>query len=135
MKNLYIYSRKKRDTPTTEMTAPTTARKVMGWWKSQREGRRMRMGVVAISVLAMPAAVCCTAIKEKPTPMNGPLKTAIIVARRPRRSLRLSHILPAWPLRMSQAEKHSRPATQRIIFDAKGRTEGSDELAARMSAS
>ena len=29
------------------------------------------MGVVAISVLAMPAAVCCTAIKEKPTPMNG----------------------------------------------------------------
>ena len=39
------------------MTAPSTARHVIFVWKSQYDGRRMMMGVMAISVEAMPAAV------------------------------------------------------------------------------
>ena len=50
------------------MTAPRTARHVMRWPKSQWEGSRMMMGVIAIRVEAMPAAVYCTAMSEKPTP-------------------------------------------------------------------
>ena len=56
----------------------------MGWWKSQRDGSNIRMGVMAMMVLAMPAAVYCTAISENPTPMNGPEKTAISMASMPR---------------------------------------------------
>ena len=37
------------------------------------------MGVIAISVEAMPAAVYCTAISEKPTPTKGP-KIVVAVA-------------------------------------------------------
>ena len=50
------------------MKAPTTARQVIFSWKSQYDGSRMMIGVMAISVEAMPAAVYCTAINEKPTP-------------------------------------------------------------------
>ena len=39
----------------------------------------MMMGVIAISVEAMPAAVYCTAISEKPTPTKGP-KMVVAVA-------------------------------------------------------
>ena len=44
----------------------------------------MMMGVMAMMVLAMPAAVYCTAINENPTPINGPENTAIIMANNPR---------------------------------------------------
>ena len=73
------YSKKKRLTPMTEMTAPATVRHVTGWRNSQREGRMMMMGVSAISVEAMPASVYCTAINEKPTPTKGP-KMVVAVA-------------------------------------------------------
>lgn len=63
----------------TEMMAPMTARQVIFSWKSQYEGRRMMIGVIAISVEAMPAAVYCTAISEKPTPTKGP-KMVVAVA-------------------------------------------------------
>jgi len=63
----------------TEMKAPTIAFQVIFSWKSQYEGRRMMMGVIAISVEAMPAAVYCTAISEKPTPTKGP-KMVVAVA-------------------------------------------------------
>ena len=39
----------------------------------------MMMGVIAISVDAMPAAVYCTDISEKPTPTKGP-KIVVAVA-------------------------------------------------------
>ena len=61
------------------MIAPTTERQVIFSWKSQYEGRRIMMGVIAISVEAMPAAVYWTAISEKPTPTNGP-KIVVAVA-------------------------------------------------------
>lgn len=61
------------------MSAPTTPFKVIGWWNSQYEGSIMIIGVIAMSVLAMPAPVYCTAISEKPTPMKGP-KIVVVVA-------------------------------------------------------
>lgn len=38
------------------------------------------MGVVAMIVEAIPAAVYCTAINEKPTPTKGPEMTAASIA-------------------------------------------------------
>ena len=74
--NLYFspacYSRKKSDTPNTEISAPTTLRVVMGCLKSHHAGKMMMMGVSAMRVLAMPALVYCTASSEHPTPTKGP---------------------------------------------------------------
>ena len=44
------------------------------------------MGVSAISVEAMPAAVYCTAISEKPTPKKGPKMVVASAAISPLRS-------------------------------------------------
>ena len=74
-----IYTRKNKLTPITEIKAPTTAFHVIFSWKSQYDGKRMMIGVIAISVEAMPAAVYCTAINEKPTPTKGP-KMVVAVA-------------------------------------------------------
>ena len=74
-----LQPKKNRLTPMTEIKAPTIAFQVIFSWKSQYEGRRMMMGVIAISVEAMPAAVYCTAISEKPTPTKGP-KMVVAVA-------------------------------------------------------
>ena len=52
-----FYKRKKRETPMQEITAPMMARKVIGCLNSQWEGRRMSIGVIAMMVDAMPAAV------------------------------------------------------------------------------
>ena len=65
------------------MTAPTTARQVIFSWKSQYEGSRMIIGVIAISVEAIPAAVYCTAISEKPTPTKGPKMVVAVATERP----------------------------------------------------
>lgn len=59
-----------------EMTAPTIPFNVMGVPKSQWLGQIMMIGVSAISVEAMPAAVNWTAISERPTPTKGPQMTA-----------------------------------------------------------
>ena len=67
----------------------------------------MRIGVMAIIVLAMPAAVYCTAINEKPTPIKGPVKTATSIAHSPLCSFRLDCICPAFPLTNNQAEKQN----------------------------
>ena len=59
------------------------------------------MGVIAISVEAIPAAVYCTAISEKPTPMKGPKMVVARAAVRPLRSCarRFWGYLPlAWTL-------------------------------------
>ncbi len=69
----------------------------------------------------MPAAVYCTAINEKPTPIKGPVKTATSIAQSPLCSFRLDCICPAFPLTNNQAEKQNNPATQRIMLDEKGR--------------
>ena len=63
---------KNNDTPTHEINAPTMARIVIRWPNNQCEGSSISIGVVAIMVDAMPAAVYCTAANDSPTPRNGP---------------------------------------------------------------
>ena len=55
-----------------EITAPMMARKVIGCLKSQWDGRRIRIGVIAMMVDAMPAAVNWSAVSESATPRKGP---------------------------------------------------------------
>ena len=51
----------------------------------------MIIGVIAISVEAMPAAVYCTAISEKPTPTKGPKIVVAIATENPFLSCIASH--------------------------------------------
>ncbi len=83
------YKRKNSDTPMTEMTAPRMLLAVMGCLNSHQAGRIMMIGVSAISVLAIPAAVYCTASSEAPTPTNGPKMVVSTAAAMPLRSCRL----------------------------------------------
>ena len=50
-------------------------------------GINIKIGVSDMIVLAMPAAVYCTAISEKPTPIRGPQITATTVILIPLESL------------------------------------------------
>ena len=64
----------------------------------------MMMGVMAISVEAMPAAVYWTAISEKPTPTKGPKTVVARATERPflscmacnREALLVVHSLAQW---------------------------------------
>ena len=103
------------------MTAPMTLRNVMGCLKIQRDGNKIIIGVSAISVEAMPAAVYCNAIKENPTPTNGPENTATSMAVSPRQSCMLPARRDASPRNSSQIEKQANPATHRIMFEPKGK--------------
>ena len=114
-------SKKNKDTPNTDISAPTTTFSVIFWWKKYQLGNNIIIGVVAISVEAMPAAVYCTAIKEKPTPRNGPNITASISIPNPLWSLWLASNRFPSPRTKSHIAKHINPAIQRIIFAEKGR--------------
>ena len=71
------------------------------------------MGVIAISVEAMPAAVYCTAISEKPTPTKGPKIVVAVATVKPFLSCIASRN-GSKPLRQySNKVKPLMPATQR----------------------
>ena len=48
---------KNRVTPATLMMAPRISRGVTRWWKKYQLGRRMKMGVIAMMVWAIPVVV------------------------------------------------------------------------------
>lgn len=108
-----VYPRKNRLTPMTEIMAPSTARQVIFSWKSQYEGSKMIMGVIAINVEAMPAAVYCTAISEKPTPTKGPKMVVAVATERPFLSCMASRKGAIPSRKYSNREKPMMPAMQR----------------------
>lgn len=63
---------KNSDTPITLIIAPTTSLAVIFCLKKKCDGHRIKIGVSAINVEAMPAFVYCTAINETDTPIKGP---------------------------------------------------------------
>ena len=68
---------------------------------------------MAINVLAIPAAVYCTAISEKPTPTKGPNTVVAIATANPLRSC-IDSRKGAIPVRQYiSKEKPMIPATQR----------------------
>ena len=70
----------------TEMTAPTKLFSVMGCLNIHQAGSMMMIGVNAMSVLAIPAAVYCTASSDAPTPTKGPNMVVAMAAITPLRS-------------------------------------------------
>ena len=95
------------------MTAPRTLRAVMGCLKSHQAGKMMMMGVSAMSVLAMPAAVYCTAMSEKPTPTKGPKMVVATAAVMPFRSDKLRRSGSKVSLKYINTAKPTIPATHR----------------------
>ena len=78
-----------------------------------KDGKRMIIGVIAMSVEAIPAAVYCTAISEKPTPTKGPKMVVAVATVNPFLSCMASR-KGAIPLRKySNSEKPMMPAMQR----------------------
>ena len=112
--------RKNSDTPIQDMTAPMIPFALIGVLKSQCDGRMIRIGVSAISVLAMPAAVNWTAISESATPMNGPKMTATSIADMPFLSCDSSHHFFKSLLRRMTSAKQMKPVIHLIMFEANG---------------
>ena len=83
-------------------------------------GINIKIGVSDIMVLAMPAAVYCTAISEKPTPIRGPQITATTVILIPLESLTEWVKAPISFLIINQEPKQSKPAKQRMRLALKG---------------
>ena len=68
------------------MTAPSKLFAVIGCLNNHQAGKIMMMGVSAMSVLAMPAAVYWTASNDAPTPTKGPKMVVATAAVMPFRS-------------------------------------------------
>ena len=95
------------------MIAPKTARQVIFSWKSQYDGRRIMIGVIAINVEAIPAAVYWTAINEKPTPTKGPKIVVAVATAIPLQSCMASRKSPILPRKYNNNVKPMMPAIQR----------------------
>ena len=110
----------------TEMRAPMTLLRVMGCLKIHQAGRMMMMGVSAMSVLAMPALVYCTASSEQPTPTNGPKMVVRVAAAMLVRSVRFlpSDLYPS--LNLMRMRKPMIPATQRKKLAKNGNIQGAE---------
>ena len=71
------------------------------------------IGVIAISVEAIPAAVYCTAISEKPTPTKGPKMVVAVATASPFLSCMASRKGAIPSRKYNNKVKPMMPATQR----------------------
>ncbi len=83
------------------------------------------MGVSAMSVLAMPALVYCTASSEHPTPTKGPKMVVSTAAVMLLGSVMFLRREPKPSLNIISSEKPAMPATQRKKLAKKGSIQGS----------